>query len=275
MCSPGNEVSRHLSTTPIETYELHGRRVLVKRDDLFGRAPMPPLGKLRGLKRILGDHHRVGILLVGCWDTRVSKLGLGVAVACQSWPGMRCLLAYPAHRGDGPPPALADAERFGAELLPLKPNHIDICFAQAGRETVRRGGAMLPFGLECEASVDAIAAEAQSLPAEVTQNGTVVVSCGSGVTMSGLLRGLQDRPSTFVGISSGRSINRIKQCIGRYVQLPNARLQLIEAVTPYSLPANVESPFPAHPHYDLKAWQYLESAINRYPPPILFWNVGA
>lgn len=47
--------------TPIERYLVNGRPIFVKRDDLFGRPPAPPLGKLRGMRAVLRDMHRNGI----------------------------------------------------------------------------------------------------------------------------------------------------------------------------------------------------------------------
>ena len=264
----------YLEHTPIETHCLDGRHVFVKRDDLFGIAPMPPLGKLRGLRRILDGLHANGARLVGCWDTRVSKLGLGVAIACRMLPAMRCVLAYPEKPGDGPPPALAQAADFGATLLPLKPNVVDVCFGQARRETLARGGTMLPFGLDTEMSVEAIAEEAKMLPPGVIDDAVVVVSCGSGVTMSGLIRGLQDRPRSYIGVSSGRSVARITRCLRGHDAL-SPRLEIVPPQSDYGTPASVRSPFPAHPHYDLKAWDYLRANLHRFPEKIVFWNVGA
>src|ERR1700730_16317463 len=101
--------------TPIEEHMLRGRRVFVKRDDLYGVSPSPPLAKLRGLRRVLDREYARGTRLVGCWDTRVSKLGLGVAAACVAYADLRCVLAFPQRVGEGPPQSLRDASSLGAE----------------------------------------------------------------------------------------------------------------------------------------------------------------
>lgn len=265
----------YLEHTPIQEYWVGQRKVFVKRDDLYGKPPAPPLGKLRGLRRILQQEYWRGARLVGCWDTRVSKLGLGVAVACLSHRNLRCLLGFPVRLDEGPPPQLREAQMLGAELLPLKPNHIDVCFGQTRRTVISRGGIMLPFGLESEEAVEAVAEEASRTPAEVTRAGTLLLCCGSGVTLAGLLRGLKVRPGRVVGVSSGRSTQRIQRCLERYINPLPTGLQLVPAFAPYAAESSASCPFPAHRNYDRKAWQYLAEHIDEYPEPILFWNIGA
>jgi 1-aminocyclopropane-1-carboxylate deaminase/D-cysteine desulfhydrase-like pyridoxal-dependent ACC family enzyme len=262
--------------TPIEEHHIGRRLVFVKRDDLYGVPPAPPLGKLRGLRRLLRHEYSAGVRLVGCWDTHVSKLGQGVAAECNSLGHMRCIVAFSAKAADPVPIQFTQAATLGAELLRLKPNHVDICFAQARKAVSARGGVMLPFGLESSDAVDAIADEAAQVPREYTERGTVVLCCGSGVTVSGLIRGLRGHPRRFVGISSGRSVERIARCIRRFVGGVPTNLDLIPAELPYAAVPDATCPFPAHPNYDLKSWVYLERNISKYQPgPILFWNIGS
>ena len=133
---------------------------------------------------------------------------------------------------------------------------------------------MLPFGLECSESVIAIAKEASTLERELIDGGTVVVSCGSGVTLAGLVKGLATHTSAFIGVSSGRSINSIERCLRRH-NTPMDRVQLFPAELPYGFRSECSAPFPTHPNYDRKAWAFLEENIEKVRPPVLFWNVGA
>jgi hypothetical protein len=89
----------------------------------------------------------------------------------------------------------------------LHGNHVAICFAQAKRQVEALGGVMLPFGLECQEAVTGVAKEAARIPVEICA-GTVVLCCGSGVTLAGLLTGLKQLPQRLIGISSGRSLTR-------------------------------------------------------------------
>jgi 1-aminocyclopropane-1-carboxylate deaminase/D-cysteine desulfhydrase-like pyridoxal-dependent ACC family enzyme len=261
--------------TPIEEHVLRGRRIFVKRDDLYGSSPSPPLAKLRGLRRVLDRAYTGGTRLVGCWDTRVSKLGLGVAVACVEHEGLRCVLAFPQRKGESAPQPLLDACAFGAELLPLKPNHVDIGVAQARKVVTARGGVMLPFGLDCQDAVEAVATEARRTPLKYIDGGTLVVCCGSGVTLAGLIIGMSSWPARIVGVSSGRSIARISRCVTNHVRQLPANVELVPASAPYATLSSWPCPFPAHPNYDRKVWRYLDEHLDECVDPIMFWNIGA
>ena len=259
--------------TPIDEVVIKGVTVFVKRDDLFGRAPAPPLGKLRGLRIVLRNLYANDARLVGCWDTRVSKLGEGLAAACREFPEMRAIVSYPTRIGTPLPGPVSRAAALGATVLPLRGNHVAICFAQAKRVVEAQGGTMLPFGLECPEAVEGVAKEAARVPLDLCR-GTIVLCCGSGVTLAGLLIGLKQLPLRLIGISSGRSLPKIRACVKRYVAKPPECVELVEALMPYDCVSTVECPFPAHPNYDLKAWQYLQNNVRRMKQPILFWNIG-
>lgn len=261
--------------TPIESYVVNGRRVNVKRDDLYGRSPAPPLAKLRGMRIVLRRLYDDGVRLTGCWDTRVSKLGLGLAACCRELPEMRCIVSYPTKKGEPEPVAISKARELGAEVYAIQGSRISICFAKARTHVADKGGVMLPFGLECFEAVDGVAKEAATVPREKIEGGTLVVSCGSGVTLAGLLSGLPIFPDKLIGLSSGRSVNNILSCVGRYVKNLPSCLEVHDAVVPYSRSLDYPCPFPSHPNYDLKAWKFLEDNLHDYSDPVLFWNIGA
>src|SRR5271170_6829744 len=89
--------------TPIDRYRLARRWVYVKRDDLYAAPPAPPLAKLRGAMSLLTRLYSEGIRLVGCWDTRISALGQGIAACCATFPGMKVIVAYPKTKGSHEP----------------------------------------------------------------------------------------------------------------------------------------------------------------------------
>lgn len=152
---------------------------------------------------------------------------------------------------------------------------INISFARA-RDYVRdHGGLMLPFGLECIEAVDGVRREAARTSLDLLKNGTLVVCCGSGVTLAGLLCGLPTLPKRIVGVSSGRSVKTITACLRRYVTNLPSCLELHEAEIPYSSALSFSCPFPSHPNYDLKAWKFLIDNLRSSKAPILFWNIGA
>ena len=133
---------------------------------------------------------------------------------------------------------------------------------------------MLPFGLECPEAVAAVAMEARRTPSDVAR-GTVVLCCGSGVTLAGLIRGLPVAPAKIVAVSSGRSLARIRACLLRYVETVPSSVELLPAIMAYDAVPQLQCPFPSHPNYDLKAWWLLTKEIGRLEDPVLFWNIGA
>lgn len=261
--------------TPIESYFVSGRCIRVKRDDLYGVYPAPPLAKLRGMRHLLRRLYDEGIRLTGCWDTRVSKLGLGLAACSAELPGMRCIVSYPTKKGEPEPVAINHARALGAEVYATPGNRISISFATARKFVTERGGVMLPFGLECVEAVGGVAREANTVPQDFVKDGTVVLSCGSGVTLAGLLSGLPILPQKIIGLSSGRSVKTIMSCVKRYVRETPDCLELHEALLHYSKVPAFSCPFPTHPNYDLKAWKFLEDNLANFRDPILFWNIGS
>jgi hypothetical protein len=262
------------STTPIETYMVDKLEVFVKREDLFGKFPAPSLGKLRGLNLVLEKVVRLGYNLVGCWDTRISKLGQGVAVLGKEYPDLSLIISYPTKKGEKIPDAINIAKYYGAEIYPIRGNHVGICYAQVRKYVESRKGFMLPFGLECTESFNAIHNEASLIQRDLIENGTLIISCGSGVTLAGILSGLRYVPSKVIGISSGRSLLNINNCISRYIGVIPNYVEVIKPQCPYSEKLLYFSPFPSDPYYDLKAWKYLVENIKYLKRPILFWNIG-
>jgi hypothetical protein len=260
--------------TPIERYRVVQRPVFVKRDDLYASPPCPPLGKLRGARVLLKKLFADGVRLVGCWDTRISALGQGVAACCRELPGMKALVSYPALKGGLVPEPLLIARRLGAEILPVRAGRITISFAESRQIVESRGGVMLPFGLECSEAVKAVTSEAARVPKKFTEGGSVLVCSGSGVTLAGLVLGLRGHPSAFHAISSGRSPANILRCVARY-GAPTKHIIVHPASVPYNEAIQWYCPFPSHPHYDLKAWRFLVENIKQMTKPIFFWNIGA
>jgi 1-aminocyclopropane-1-carboxylate deaminase/D-cysteine desulfhydrase-like pyridoxal-dependent ACC family enzyme len=259
--------------TPIEEYVLAGRIVRVKRDDMFSLPPAPALAKLRGIRSILQTLATRGIQTVGCFQTRVSNIGHALAAACQEFSGLTCVVVYPQSKNHPLPASVDRARELGARVCPIRSNVLPICYAQAKRLLSEENGVLLPFGMECKEAVEAVAVEASLLPASACRNATVIVPCGSGVTLAGILRGLPARPKRVVGVSSGRSVPKIRACVRRYIEAID-EVDFVEPAMSYYESPSVSCPFPAHPHYDLKAWAYLSEHIGLFPDPVLFWNVG-
>lgn len=82
-------------------------------------------------------------------------------------------------------------------------------------------------------------------------------------------------PKQIIAVSSGRSVQRLRACVKRYVKEIPLNLVIVPARIPYDSVPNQACPFPAHPNYDLKAWKFLFESLPRVKAPLLFWNIGA
>jgi hypothetical protein len=247
------------------------------RDDLCCRPPALPLGKLRGLELLVRRLVAQGVTTIGCWDTRVSKLGQGLVTVARGFKGVKSIVCYPHLKNSEVPVPIQKAEELGAEVIPMRGNHVSIYYAQATKIVARRGDVMVPFGIDCPESVTAIADEVFRVPVEILRNGTVVVSCGSGVTLSGLLNGFDPMPKRVIGISSGRSPSKILRCLRKYLTEVPANVTLIPASMPYNSSPLQSCPFPTHLNYDLKAWKYLVYNLESLKSPLVVlehWRVN-
>jgi threonine dehydratase len=260
--------------TPVECHSVLQKNVNVKRDDLYSLPPAPALGKLRGMRSFLKTLLNGGTKIVGCFQTRVSNVGHALAAACLEFPGLHAVVVYPQLRKQERPESVRRAERLGATVCAIRPNVLPICYQQSKRLLAEMGGVLLPFGMDCVDAVDAVVREATLLPASVYRAGTVIVPCGSGVTLGGVLRGIRYPVRRVVGVSCGRSVEKIRKCVEKYISIPPF-VDLVAPSLPYYQSPRTCCPFPAHPHYDLKAWKYLAEHLDELQEPILFWNVGA
>jgi len=264
------------NNTPLEIYNIRGRRIFVKREDLCVVPPSPALAKLRGIRNRLIALKEAGVTKVGVMDTKVSKAGWGVA-AMSIDLGIEVYAFYPHLKeyGSEAPENQFRAHALGAKLMPLKGGRTGVLYAQAKKQIESMGGYMIPMGLVVIESVDAIAREAQTLPEQVL-GGDIVLSVGSGMSLAGIQRGLGKRVHKIYGISAGmdtkRQENRIIKETGRG-QEENVELILPEGVDYYDR-EEIETPFPSSPYYDKKAWKWLVDNLDQLKDPVIFWNIG-
>jgi len=226
------------------------------------------------MRSFLEKQSNRGTKVVGCYQTRVSNVGHALAAACREFPELHAIVVYPQLKNGERPESIEQAERLGATVRPIRPNVLPICYQQSKRLLDEMGGVLLPFGMDCLDAVEAVAREATLLPTAVYREGTVIVPCGSGVTMAGILKGITSPVRRMIGISCGRSVKKIRKCVEQYTFMPPF-VELVPPPLPYYQSPRASCPFPAHPHYDLKAWEYLVEHIDELQEPIFFWNVGA
>lgn len=174
--------------TPVES---HGG-YYVKRDDLFCVA-----GQRGGKVRT-------------CWGLAQGAKGLVTAGSRQSPQvnivahiarrlGIPCQVHVPS---GGLTPELVAAKDAGAEIVQHKAGYNSVIVARCREAAERLGWREIPFGMECEEAVLATSKQVANIPEGVSR---LVVPVGSGMSLSGILRGLQEagRDLPVLGISVG------------------------------------------------------------------------
>lgn len=277
-----------LDNTPIEEYMIKGRKVYVKRDDLFGQGDAPPLAKLRGayiyLKKIVEQNPGKPI---GVFDTTISKAGQGIAYLCKEY-GAECWCGFPLLKGTEPATSKIIArDVLGAKLFPLKAGRTAPVYYGFARTVKEEGGIMLPLGLTCKETVNEMSrvsvSTLQSLYSKLVDIKTIVLVTGTGTIATGISLGsnIWDPKIKVYGISCGMSITEQWKRI-RQMAYPDVicNLELVEPEYGYYDKLDIRGcPFPTSPYYDMKAWSWLCSNIDKLSGDshngILFWNIGA
>jgi 1-aminocyclopropane-1-carboxylate deaminase/D-cysteine desulfhydrase-like pyridoxal-dependent ACC family enzyme len=261
-----------LNNTPWEEYELSGRPVWVKREDLCSAGAGPQFSKVRGLESYLRRLRDNGVKAVGVMDTFHSKAGWGTAWLCQRL-GLKCYDFYARYKDDaGVREFQQRARECGAELVEV-PN--------LGRQAVvshimRRRlteldplAVMLPNGLTVEDAIWENAREVEVFtPPALARTGTWVISVSTGVA-AGLTQLMSDVKLIAHKSYSGRSDHKLQETISYFP------LFLVDEGYDYRSSVEGYAPFPCNPFYDLKAWEWLRRAIHRLEQPVCFWNIGA
>jgi hypothetical protein len=171
--------------TPVEVATLPGtlERVWLKRDDTFEVAGVRG-GKVRTCWRLATAAGAVaGLVTAG---SRSSPQAMIVAAVAQEL-GVPARLHMPAGE---PTEEQRLALEAGALIVPHRPGHNSVIVARAREDARERGWLEIPFGMECQAAVEATAEQVANVPPEVVR---IVVPVGSGMTLAGILHGLERR----------------------------------------------------------------------------------
>lgn len=265
--------------TPIEEYAVNGKTIFVKREDLSANEPMPQLAKLRGVYKYLIAAKNSGVTKVGVYDTRVSRAGQGTAVICKEI-GLQCYLYYPKTKHELGEQHII-AEKYGATLIPIKGNYMQVCFNMAKNHARDNGIHMIPWGLSLIETTIEVSKIANSMPSELF-TGTLIIAVGSATILSGVLVGAPIVPVVHA-ISAGRANDKQRENINikifglvdnEKMGGINEKLTLHPHIMDYYEPCKESVPFPCSPYYDAKAWLWMRQHIDSLNEPILFWNIG-
>ena len=270
-----------LVQTPIEEYQLKGKTVYVKRDDLVGNGTtLPRWAKIEGIRRILEsddidkDKPLVHLSVYGSWT------GWTLSELCKEY-GIEFISAYPDSK-TYPPEILEKVKGNGAVLYPMKPNMMKLLENKLGGIAQREGWQQLPYAFNHPTYVNYMQSRMQEV-LEKENFDHLVVSIGSAVTASGLIREFlqykdwkdllnNKRKVHTITMSSVASTKKILN-FNKAGDLNNINIYK----SPYEFNDfmdDYEVPFDCNEFWDKKMWYWLEENIESLDGKILFWNIG-
>jgi hypothetical protein len=264
--------------TPLEEYKIKGRSVWVKRDDLMGDdINLPPWGKMAAIYRLVDKYvdkskPLTHLSVDGSWS------GWCLAAVCEDL-GIEFYYSYP------------DSKKISKELInmvkekypyckfnPIRPNMMSIMYNSLKKQSREVEWQMLPYAFNHDFYMDYLSDRIQPY----TNFKNLVVSSGSGVSLSGLAKGFfreelkefwpqTDKTIYTTCVSSEGSIKKMLKKNG-LSQLPikvrKSEYDFDDRIDGY------EAPFKCNQFWDIKQMHWLEQNIDSIEGDILFWNIG-
>jgi len=275
-----------VNNTPVETYELNGVPILVKREDLCCPFPGPSFSKIRGVVAHIKNRPES---VIGVLDTYHSKAGWAVAYVCREL-GKQCVDFWPRFKRDGdadaPRVQQQRARQLGATLVDLPAGRSAILYHKAKKHLAANypGSYLMPNALKLPESVTENAAEAVRTAPHLPGSGTLVISISSGTVAAGVLKGFEEAGllrnyNVVLHMGYSRSQDAAREYIEKAAGVSlGERVRFVDEGYGYADAARgVTAPFPCNPFYDLKAWKWLSDPLNLASVrqrPIVFWNIG-
>ena len=265
-----------LIDTPVETYSLKGRDILVKRDDLVGDGNvLPPWGKLIGIEALL-DKLDPNIPLIhlavnGSWS------GWALSHLCKK-RGMKFIYAYPPSESYSQF-VLDKAKENDCEFYELKPNMMAILYNRVKKYARENDIQMLPYAFDHIDYRNHLKQRADEVFKEHLVD-HLVISAGSGVTSSPIIQAFSPGNDLFSNSQKQAhsiTVSNVKTIYEKYkshsisssaIEVYKTEFEFDDMMTDY------EIPFPCNGTWDRKAWWWLENNIESLKGDILFWNIG-
>lgn len=271
-----------LVQTPIEEYIVNGRPVHVKRDDLVGDGVnFPRWAKIEGIRRILEsdsiDKNKplVHLSVYGSWT------GWVLSRLCKEY-GIEFISAYPDSK-TYPPEILEIIKSNGAKLHPMKPNMMKLLENKLRGEAKKNGWQQLPYAFNHPEYVNYMQLRMREV-LEKEDYDHLVVSMGSGVTASGLIKEFLQYTSWKDILKNKRQVHTVTMSsidstkdILNYNKAGDINNIHIHK-SPYSfddmMDDVMEWPFDLNEFWERKMWFWLTENISTLEGKILFWNIG-
>lgn len=238
------EVAGSIPAPAINPAVIEHHRVLVVRDDLF---PGGTKARFIGAFFAMADEAVYASPAEGGAQTALATVARQLGKRATIFVAQRIR----------PHPRTLEAARLGAKVVSVQPGYLSVVQARAREYCTRTGAALVPFGVDTEFAVDAIARAAASLNIEPDE---VWCAAGSGVLARGLARAWPAAKRHVVQV--GRTLNAADVAGATIHGYP----------LPFGREARIKPPFPSDPHYDAKAWELC--AARRGQGRVVFWNVA-
>lgn len=278
-----------LNNTPVEKVYLDDRtKVLVKREDLCTRPPAPPFSKMRGVMVHLANLKRIGIETVGYVETSISMAGWGVTWACKEL-GLKAVIFDPQYKeGNELPLHTLHRQKWRENgvnhIRPIKAGMARVNWNIARKIMAAEypNSVLLPLGVPFEETVTETAKEAEQT-IRTYKPRSIVIAVGSGTIAAGVWKGVKESGMEIhvhgVACRNGDMKRKLKSIFDKskiFFPIRNgATFTLHNPEWEYTQPSLFPQPFPCHPYYDLKAWEWLVYNTSKLPQPLMFWNIGA
>lgn len=262
----------------IERYNIKGHSIQVIRGDKMYNPPLPHHMKMTALEKVIIDARAAGRHTIGCLCTSHGTWPFGLPHLAERH-GMNSIVCFPATKMEKVPIPLRGNNSFGYKMIHevklLKPNMVNVNQSQAKKYiTEENDGVYIPFGCNTPKAVETLSYQ---LKLPVDNVGTLIVPSGSGVTLAAAIMAIhryKTNVKQIVAVAAhAPRINDIAKTIMEHVQFPK-QLRFIDLYKYDEIPP-IECPWPAHPYYELKAYEWLTMSVNRLPSPIFFLNIGA
>ena len=261
--------------TPIEEHSCGVNKVFVKRDDLLnGNLDLPPWAKMEGIRRVLES---------GDLDKNKPLIHLSVRVSYSGWAlahmgtkmGWDIKIAYPNSK-NYPQGALEKIQSYGVELVPVRPNLLDIVETYVKRVAEEKDYQMMPYAFNHPAYIEYFTDRMRTIQDKYDFD-NLVINAGSGVTGSALLKGFMDynnfipKKQAYLITTAGKK--SIMNMLKNWDVYHHNNIHIYEAEHDFFDGMDwLETPFPCNGNWDKKAWYWLQQ--NKLKGKTLFYNLG-
>lgn len=267
--------------TPIEKYQLNGKVVHVKRDDLIGDGiKYPRWAKIEGIRRIIESEYidkskpLTHLSVYGSWT------GWVLSALCNEY-GIEFISSYPDSK-KYPKKLLEMVVKNGGKLNPMRPNMMKILENKLKSDAFDNGWQTLPYAFNHYTYINYMQERMVSV-LETQDFDHLIISIGSGVTASGIIREFLKYDSWLDILKNKRQVHSItmssisstKRMLNHNgagdlnnIHLYKSEFKFDDMMDWY------EVPFDCNEFWDKKMWYWLERNIENLKGRILFWNIG-